>query len=167
MTVLHGYIDDSGDGNTFILSCLQAETGMWTWVELDWLAMLEKINTRLREQGRQELSRYHACDCNEYHGEFKGWILDEQIELTQAMLRIFKKHAFHINAYSVDLKQLQEEIPETRPNPKGFAYVFLLYFLMLEIGDFTLRTHKDAIVGLTHDHCDCDAALLESFQPDD
>jgi hypothetical protein len=163
MAVLHGYIDDSGDGNLLILSCLQAEIGMWTWIELDWLGMLQAVNAKLREKGRRELSRYHAADCNGLFNEFEGWTKYEQIELTKTMLGIFKRHAFHINAYSIDLKQLQKEIPETRPNPRGFAYVFLLYFLMLEMCDFTLRKHKDAIMGLTHDHCDYDAALLEAF----
>jgi len=73
MLVLHGYIDDCGKGNTFILSCLQAEIGMWTFVELAWLEMLEKVNANLRKQGRQEISRYHAADCNGLFNEFKGW----------------------------------------------------------------------------------------------
>jgi hypothetical protein len=34
---------------------------------------------------------------------------------------------------------------------------------MLEICEFTLGKHTDAIMGLTHDHCDYDAALLEAF----
>jgi len=76
---------------------------------------------------------------------------------------IFRRHAFHTNAYSIDLKQLQEEIPETKPNPKGFAYVFLLYHLMLEMCGGILQKHKNAIMGMTHDHCDYDAALLEAF----
>jgi hypothetical protein len=163
MLVLHGYIDDSGKGNTFILSCLQAEIGMWTFVELAWLEMLEKVNANLRKRGRQEISRYHAADCNGLFNEFKGWTTGEQIELSKMMLDIFKRHLFHINAYSLDLKHLVEEIPETRPNPKGFAYVFLFHMLMLEICDSTLAKFKDSIIGLTHDHCDYDAALLEAF----
>jgi len=32
-------------------------------------------------------------------------------------------------------KRFVKEIPETKPDPKGFAYVLLLHFLMLEIWD--------------------------------
>jgi hypothetical protein len=163
MIVLHGYIDDSGGGNIFVLSCLQGEIGMWLSIDLGWRKMLNKVNARLRKEGRKEISRYHAADCGNLKREFKGWTRDEQIELTKEIMRIFKNGSFHVNAYSIDLKQLQEEIPETKASPKGFAYVFLLMFLMLEICDGTLRHHKDAIMGLTHDHCDYDAAMQEAF----
>lgn len=163
MMVLHGYIDDSGKGDLFVLSCLQADIGMWMFIEFAWVEMLEKVNARLRQQGRQELSRYHASDCQNLYREFKGWTKEEQIELTQMIVAIFKNHLWHTNAFSLDLKQLVEEIPETAPNPKGFAYVFLLHMLMLEICDGVLKQHKNAIIGLTHDHCDYDAALLEAF----
>ena len=164
MTVLHGYIDDSIGGNIFVLTCLQGEIGMWLSIDLEWRKMLDKVNKRLRRQGRREISRYHATDCQNFRNDFEGWAEDEQIELVKEILKIIKGGSFHVNAYSVDLKQLQEEIPETKANPKAFAYVFLLMFLMLEMCDGTLRRHKDAIMGLTHDHCDYDAAMQEAFQ---
>jgi hypothetical protein len=163
MLVLHGYIDDSTRGDIFVLSCLQADVGMWAFVELAWLGMLERVNARLKQQGRKELSRYHATDCQSHRREFEGWTTDEEIELTKMIVKIFTEHKFHTNAYSLDLKHLQEEIPETKTNPKGFAYVFLLHHLMLEMCDGVLRKHKNAIMGMTHDHCDCDSALLEAF----
>ena len=163
ITVLHGYIDDSRKGNIFVLSCLQAEIGMWTWVELAWLGMLEAVNAKLRMQGRKELERYHASDCNYYFGDFEGWTPDEQQELHEQILKIIKYHAFHITAYAIDLRQLQEEIPETKPNPQGFAYVLSLYYLMLEMCDTVMRKHKEAIIGLTHDTCKFNAALREAF----
>jgi len=163
MTVLHGYIDESGKGDIFVLSCLQADIGMWTFIELAWLQMLEEVNRRLRQQGRKELSRYHATDCSNSQGEFRGWSKDEQKELTQMILEIFKDHLFHTNSYSINLTELVKEIPETKTNPKGFAYVLLLHNLMLELCRGVLAKHKDAIMGLTHDHCEYDAALLEAF----
>jgi hypothetical protein len=165
MLVLHGYIDDSGDsqGHLFTLSCLHGDIAHWTFLEMEWVAMLEAVNKGLRAKGRKELSRYHAAERASRKGDFAGWSLPEQIELTKAILRILENHALHVISYSIDLRTLVQEIPETRPNPRGFAYVLLLKYLMLEIGDFTLSKYKDAIIGLTHDHCDYDAALLESF----
>jgi hypothetical protein len=163
MTVLHGYIDDSGDGDLFTLSCLHGDIGTWFWLEQDWQAMLEKLNGNLKKDGRPKISRYHAADCNALRKEFAGWTLNEQKDLTSSMLSIFKKNALHIISYSITLSQLQQVIPKTKKNPRGFAHVLLLQSLMQEIGEFTLRKYKDAIIGLTHDRCDYDAALKDAF----
>src|SRR5262249_11066789 len=117
MMVLHGYIDDSGDGDLFTLSCLHGDIGTWTWLEQDWLAMVESLNAKLKQHGRVQLTRYHAADCSSRKGEFAGWCVDEQKALTQSIIEIFKRHPLHIVSYSIRLSQLQKEIPETRRNP--------------------------------------------------
>lgn len=161
--VLTGYIDDSGNQDLFTLSCLHGDVGHWFWFEQDWIKLLETVNEKLRKQGRPEISRYHAADCSSCKGEFSDWTLEEQIDLTQRIVEIFRKHAFHIVSYTVNLRELVEIIPEIKPNPRGFAYVVLLQLLMLEIGDFTLKSHPGTIISLIHDRSDYDAALLDAF----
>ncbi|MGD0404482.1 MAG: hypothetical protein ABSB66_14945, partial [Candidatus Acidiferrales bacterium] len=135
---------------------------MWFWIELAWTKLLEETNASLKAQGRLEISRYHASDCRNLKGDFAGWSTDEQREFTQKLLRIFQKHPLHIHSYSIDLQALVEEIPETKPNPRGFAYVLLLNYLMVSMGG-TLELYPKDRIALVHDRCDYDAALSEAF----
>lgn len=132
--MLTGHIDESGNSRVFTLSCLVGDGSMWLWIELAWTKLLEDTNVTLRARGRPEISRYHAADCRNLRRQFTGWSADEQIEFTRKILRIFQRHPLHIYAYSIDLKALVEEIPETERNPRGFAYVFLLTHLMVALG---------------------------------
>lgn len=160
--MLRGYIDESFNRDLFNLSCLVSADGTWFWFVLDWLKWLGGKNASLKAQGRRQLSRYKAADCSSLVGEFAGWTKHEQIEFTQGLLGVFRRHPLHIISYSLNLAELIKEIPETKPNPVGFAYVLLLNFLMIEIGDYTLKKQPSAI-SLVHDRCNYDAALLEAF----
>jgi hypothetical protein len=37
---------------------------------LDWQALIAAKNEELRQQGRNEISRFHAADFNSYRGDF-------------------------------------------------------------------------------------------------
>jgi hypothetical protein len=160
--MLTGHIDESGNSRLFTLSCLVGDGSMWLWIELAWTKLLEETNALLRAHGRPEISRYHASDCRNLRGEFAGWSTDEQREFTRKILRIFQKHPLHIHSYSIDLQALVEEIPETKPNPRGFAYVLLLNYLMISIGR-TLELYPKDQIALIHDRCEYDAVLSEAF----
>ncbi|MBI3406646.1 MAG: hypothetical protein HY046_14425 [Acidobacteria bacterium] len=151
------------DDEWFVLSCLIGRGAWWTWIDLAWQKMLDETNAFLKSQGRRTLTRYKASDCNNLVGEFEGWTIEEQIALTKKMLTIFRAHPLNVVSYSVNLKELVTEIPETKPDPKGFCYVLLLYFLILEIGDMILQHFPEEKLTLIHDRCDYDAALLEAF----
>src|SRR5258708_29384740 len=163
-----GYMDESvKDDKWFVLSVLVGHATYWVWVELAWQRMLEETNEALRDQGRQTLSRYKAADCSSLLGEFRGWTVDEQRALTQRIIGIFKSHPLRVISYSVNLRESVTEIPETKPNPKGFAYVLLLYFLMPETWEVILAEESsvgaDEKITLVHDRCDYDGALLDAF----
>lgn len=160
--MLTGHIDESGDSKLFTLSCLVGDGSMWPWIEMAWTKLLEETNTSLRAHGRPTISRYHASDCRNLRKEFAGWSADEQREFTQKILRIFQRHPLHVFAYSLDLQALVEEIPETEPNPRGFAYVLLLSHLMTAMGG-TLELYPKDHIALIHDRCEYDAALSEAF----
>jgi hypothetical protein len=160
--VFVGYIDESYDAEFFTLACLVGSGSTWLFGEWDWKRCLEATNAHLAAQGRKSLSRYRGADCSGLKNEYAGWTKDEQIELTQRLLEVFRKHPMHILSYSLNLKELVNEIPDTKPNPIGFAYVLMLYHLMIEIGDYTLRNQPD-VISLIHDRCDYDAPLAEAF----
>lgn len=61
--------------------------------------MLESLNAKLKRQGRGQLTRYHAADCSLRKGEFAGWSVDEQKELTQLALRTITDASGEIRAH--------------------------------------------------------------------
>lgn len=69
--------------------------------------------------------------------------------------------------YSVRLKNLVEELPETSPDPRGFAYALLLKVLVEEIGEMMYKGNRGDIslikMPLIHERCVYDAVLLRSF----
>lgn len=163
--VFTGYMDESVKGDWFVYSCLVGDNPMWMFVEWAWGNMLEKTNRELAAQGRKQLKRYKAADCSSCLGDFKGWTKDEQIKLTQDILKIFSNHPLHVFSYSLNLKELVKEIPRARPNPIRFSYALLLQFLMLEIGEAIadVPQFRDEKIALIHDRCSYDGVLLNSF----
>jgi hypothetical protein len=163
--VLTGYIDEGFNEEWFTLSCLIGWGGMWFWIENEFEKLLEKTNASLKAQGRPTISRYHATDCSNLKNEFRDWSVDEQIEFTKGIVQIVRTHPLVVVSYSINLKELVKEIPETKSNLQGFAYVLLLYHLMVEIGNVVLsqpRYSKDRLA-LVHERCPFDSALLEAF----
>jgi hypothetical protein len=165
--VLRGWIDESHDDapvpKVFTLSCLIAYDNMWPWFEMAWAKVLEEKNEELGKQGRPPISRYHAADCSSLQGEFKGWSVDEQIELSLKLFNVFRNHPVHIHGYDMPLQLLVQEIPEAAQNPIGFTYVILLAMLMGQIGERTLSLYPGDKITLHHDHCDYDGALADAF----
>jgi hypothetical protein len=165
--VLVGYIDESYDGSAvpkvFTLSCLVSDTSMWIHFEWAWLKVLEEKNKELRSQGRKESTRFHAQDINNFAEEYKDWNGAERLAFCEQLTDVFKRHPVHIHAWEMPLDVLVEEIPETKPNPIGFAYCVLLGDVMKQIGEKTLTLYKQDVIQIHHDHCKYDTSLLEWF----
>jgi hypothetical protein len=163
--VLEGYIDEGFDHEWFTLSCLIGWGSMWFHIENAFVYLLEKTNASLKAQGRRTISRYHATDCSNLKNEFSDWSVEEQIEFTKKIVQIFRRHPLVVVAFSLNLRELVEEIPETKPNPQGFAYVLLLYHLMVEIGNVVLSKpeYAEDRIALIHERSDYDSPLLEAF----
>jgi hypothetical protein len=166
--VIWGYIDESyrDDGKgLFTLASIISEGSTWSWFELAWQNCLDKKNAELASRGRKQITRYHAADCSSRLGEFEGWTTEEQIEFVKGLMKVFADHPVNSVAYTIDLSELAEEIPEPEPNAIGFAYGLLLQFLMMELGNWIASSdiYKDCRLSLIHDHCDYDSTLLECF----
>jgi len=167
--VFVGYMDESYDGSAvpkvFNLSCLVSSITGWIYFEWDWLKILEDKNQELRRQGRKELSRFHAKNINNFAEEYKDWSPSERLEFCTKLTEVFGRNPVHIHGWDMPVQTLVEEIPETSPNPVGFAYVMLLGELMQQIGETTLSlpNYRGDLISLHHDTCKYDAALLEYF----
>jgi hypothetical protein len=162
--ILRGYIDESGDSELFTLSCVITNDFTWFHFSNDWQQCIGNTNDRLRQQGRRQITRLHAADCSNRHGEYEGWTGEEQARFAQDLLTIFEKYRIDVPAHTLNLRELAKTYPIVRPNPRGFAYVLLLRFLLSELCRETLRREKRAVAHLIHDRCDYDAALQESFR---
>jgi hypothetical protein len=165
--VLRGFIDESHDGDNppkvFELSCIVTNDTGCVNFGMEWGALLESKNEELRKQARQEISRFHAADFNNYQGEFRGWTPDEQKDFSRRMVKVFERNPVHIHGWNMPLQLLVQEFPETASNPIGFAYITLLTHMMEQIGDTTLSIYKKEVISLHHDRCDYDAVLQEQF----
>jgi len=165
--MLVGYMDDSGstESHLLTLSCLVGHGGMWWWIEQAWLNVLEKKNKELRAQGRKELSRYHAADCSFRYKEFEGWTVDEQIELTDQLIRKVFRHPMVIVSYTLDTKDLVAEFPEAKGKPHGLAHIFLLNHIVKYIAEkiLTDKRYLHDRIALIHDRSEYGAVLLEAF----
>lgn len=104
--MFHGYIDESGDNatNLITLSCLLGHWSQLFWFENEWLKILERKNTELKGQGRQELSRFHASDWSTRHKEFKGWSEVEKLDLIDDFIALF--HRYPVVTFSETLDRL-------------------------------------------------------------
>jgi hypothetical protein len=162
--VLAAYVDESGNGEFFTLSCVVAKYSEWVWFELDWQRCLEQKNAQLETEHRQTISRYHAADSSSRVNQFYNWTTEEQIAFTKSLIGVFDAHVTECIAYTLNLKELVEEIPTVADDPKQFAYVLLLKYLMIEIGKNILAQERDELVSIIHDRAEgYNQILLEAF----
>jgi len=170
--ILRGYIDESYGGKCegssvpklFNLSCIISHTTQWTWFSLEWAKVLGQKNSELRAQGRAGVSRFHATDFNNSRGEFEGWPPQEKNLFSSELVRVLRNYPFHVHGYSIPLQDLVEEIPEAKPDPKGFAYALLLMYIMDSIDQGTAAVHKSGLISLHHDTCSYNGLLQGAFE---
>ena len=162
--VLGGYIDDSGTGDLFTLSCSVHYGADIAWLEFEWLKFLEKKNAELIAANRKPIRRFHASDCSSCQGDFRGWDVNtEQVPFMAGLLAILEKYRMDVIAFTVNLKELQSCVPAARHNPLRFAHMVLLHQIMLAIANSTLAINYEAYLSLTHDRGSFDAVFLDSF----
>jgi len=163
-----GHIDESYDKYVFSLSCLLARGGEWIWITWEWEKVIEKWNRRLKEQGRKQLSRYHAAACSSLLDEFAGWSVDEQRELTGDLVRALRGHDLHTLAFAIDMKEFHRVFPEAqreaKPNVTGFIYGMMTKFLVFTLGEQVCTNHPDATITLVHDRCPYDGVMADAFR---
>jgi hypothetical protein len=141
----------------------------WQFLSIDWDECIKKKNRELKKQGRKLIRRFRAADINNFAEDFKGWDPDERKEFSRELLHILGRpeHRMYGFSYSILLKQLVEVIPETRPDPKGFANHLLLKLLMCDIGEGITEENEGDLSGikvaLIHDRCAYNGVLQKAF----
>jgi hypothetical protein len=163
--LLRGYIDESIDNkqDIFTLSCLMSTGSEWLWLEQAWKKYFRVLNKKLKKHGRTQITRYHASYCRHCKGEFAGWSVDEQVELTKGLLAILKRSRLNTIAYDTNLKDVCEVFPEARKDRLKAAYVILTKFLISSIAGDQGKHDPDGHIVLFHDRCDYDADILRAF----
>jgi hypothetical protein len=164
--LLRGYIDESVDKkqNIFTLACLISTLKEWRALERAWKIYLAGWNKRLKKLGRPPITRYHASDCRNLKGEFRGWNADEQRELTKGLLGILKRSArTNTIAYDTNLADVCEVFPEASKDRLRAAYSILTKFLISSIGHDQGALDPTGKITLFHDRCEYDNVILQSF----
>jgi hypothetical protein len=166
--LLRGYIDESYDSRVFTLSCLMATSHDWMWIESAWKKVLRHKNKELKRAGRQQISRYHATDCNGRRNEFQGWSSEEQVAFVKELLSVFRKFMTNSVAYSIPIADFVAVFPRTEANPLPQMYGFLVKFLMTEINIQIAEIGvghrlKPLNITLFHDRSSFDVIILDAF----
>ena len=106
----------------------------WAEMERAWKLHLRAKNRQLHREGRKQISRYHATDCNGRHKEFEGWTKEERDEFVLGLFGIFKRIPLNATAYDIDLDDLCEVFPEWGKDKLEAGYYALTKFVMYTIG---------------------------------
>jgi len=161
-------MDESYNKNLFTLSSLISDASTWLKFQSSWKNCIRAKNKSLKSQGRKQISRYHAADCSSRVNEFAGWTVDEQIELTKDLLKVFAKHETLALSYTMPRESFVQFFPECTIDPIGPCYSLLLKYLMLEMVKRIDDTKKISRVKplrivISHDRSPYDGTLLKSF----
>jgi Protein of unknown function (DUF3800) len=163
------YIDESYDEKTFVLSCTVADASRWALFEEAWRGVLDAVNEKLLNQGRKEISRYHATYCAGMSGEFQGWSVDEQIDLTANLIAAVKMVPMHSVAHTVFLKDVRESfearfrVPMARDHLLKAAYFLAMEHCMLTLGSYLYWLNPFQRIAFIHDHSGYDSTMLQAF----
>ena len=167
-SLFRGYIDESYNDQVLVLSCLIAGAHSWLWIGWDWEECIERWNRRLKDQGRQTISRYHATYCGNLKDEFEGWSIDEQKELTGDLIEVLDGHPLHTLSFAIDMEKFHAVFPnaeeEARPDVTGFICGMATKFLVYTLADQVCPQRPDADVSLVHDKCPYDAVMSDAFK---
>jgi hypothetical protein len=137
--IIRGFIDESYSGNQktglFTLTCVFVRQGTLAWFEMAWQNVLDKVNAKLRAQGRPTIQRFHATELNGGKGQFEGWTQDERIELAKNLIRVIRYHISSHMALTMELADLKAVWPENGDDPMSFAFNVIMKLLMLDLGE--------------------------------
>ena len=168
--ILRGYFDESYDKNIFTLCCsLSNDTG-WMDITNGWKNCLKAKNKSLKEQGRVELSRYHASHANARDHEFEGWSREERDELAIQLMSTLSRGRAWITtvSYSVPLQEFIKHF-NVEGDPLPYLSKELIQFVMLEMvaqvrdAEKKLKHVKQIKYILFHERCDYNDAYLKGF----
>lgn len=168
--VLKGYIDESYNKRVFTLSAILGAGLDWAWFASRWKKCIAAKNKVLKAQGRPQISRFHASDCESRRGEFEGWTVSEQIEFIKGLIAVFRtgRRPRFITAYTMPLESFAKEFPKDARSPLKPCYALLIKYLMIEVADQYEKAKgrgevRPISIALIHDRSSYDATILRAF----
>lgn len=169
IVILTGYIDESYDGrdhpDDFTLACIMASADDWKHViSPKWRTLFASVNQELSRQGRRQITRYKAAECNGSYDEFEGWTQPEKLALTKQMSEVFDHTELKLTqaAWSVRLSRIHQKIPSIQ-DPKSFAYAMLFMLIVKDVLASMDRLWENSTISFIHDRCDYDEVYLAVF----
>lgn len=168
LVIITGYIDESFDGkdhpDDFALACIMCSAEDWKEISRLWRNLFRQVNDGLARQGRKQITRYKAAECNGSHNEFEGWTGPEKLALTKRMAEIFDhtEHKPTQLAYSVHLSKIHQKIPSVL-DPKSFAYALLFLMIVKGVIEMMDPLPQGSTISFIHDRSDFDAVYLAVF----
>jgi hypothetical protein len=169
IVIITGYIDESYDGkdrpDDFTLSCIMCSAEDWKGISRRWRDLFRQVNEDLGHQGRKQISRYKATDCNGSRNEFESWTRPEKLALTLQMSEIFDYSELLLTqvAYSVRLSRIHKKIPSVK-DPKAFAYAFLFQQIVRVVLEMLDSLPEESSISFIHDRSDFDLVYLQVFK---
>ena len=166
--IITGYIDESYDGkdfpDDFTLACIMCSADDWKGISQRWRELFRCVNSDLALQGRKQITRYKAAECNGSYNEFEGWSGPEKLVLTKQMSEIFDHSELKMTqlAYSVHLSKIHQKIPSVL-DPKSFAYAMLFLLIIKGVLEMMERLREQSTISFIHDRSDFDEVYLAVF----
>jgi hypothetical protein len=166
--VITGYIDESYDGkdfpDDFTLGCIMCSADDWREISGRWRDLFKRVNDDLARQGRKQITRYKAADCNGSHNEFEGWTGPEKLALTLQMSEVFDHSELKLTqlAYSIRLSKIHQKIPSVQ-DPKAFAYAMLFQQIIRGVLAMMDSLREESTISFIHDRSDFDLVYLRVF----
>jgi hypothetical protein len=166
--VLRGFIDESYDRQIFVLSAVVGVGTVWRGLSKSWNACIEKRNERLRAQGRNTISRFHAAECNSQDNEYKGWSRPEQIEFMAELIGILGREELDSVAFALDIGDLYKAFPDARKKSKPdllrTLYGIMTKFMILMMAPPYVAADPTIRITLVHDRCEYDGVIADAFR---
>lgn len=161
LVIITGYIDESYDGkdfpDDFTLACIMCSADDWKEISHRWRELFRSVNEGLDRQGRKQITRYKAAECNGSYGEFEGWTGPEKLVLTKQMSEVFDHSKLKLTqlAYSVRLSKIHQKVPSVL-DPKAFAYAMLSLLIIKHVLPMLNSLPEKSTISFIHDRCDFD-----------
>jgi uncharacterized protein DUF3800 len=159
IAVIKLFVDESGihEGSPIVSVAGYMARGL-TW---------QKFTTEWRRTLKPKgINIFHATDCANLQGDFKGWTVDERDNLMKRLLPIIPKYAFGyaIAVKLTEVEKLLEARPELRKFHKDPYAVCFQWLLMSVINDLRMKISDPRPISVIHEVNDFKDSAIAAFE---
>ena len=168
--VIKALFDESWNPNKprmFAVAGVLAPAEEWEKIEAGWHAALAEKNMELANQGRKQISRYHASEMNARDHEFEGWTNEENAQFDQRMLSVIRGRDIFIISFAVVLEDMAKVFPGWAADTQGYAYGYAFRNCLLLCGRIASNPEwfkTGQYIKAWHDQCQWSEWAIDAFQ---